>query len=176
MAKKVGFSQAYIARIENGTLDPKLSIVESIIDILSNPGQSISKSMSYYLLESKITCNEIMTEEVETIGLRDPITSAARMMTEGRFSHLPDLQGTVLVGSISQRDIISNIELNLKEMTVEAIMDPEGIPMVNEKTPVLSIIPLLQIYHGVIVQKQGRLSGIITTSDLLRSYWNYLSN
>jgi predicted transcriptional regulator len=55
-------------------------------------------------------------------------------------------------------------------MNVEAIMDPEGIPMVNENTPVISIIPLLQIHHGVIVQKQGRLSGIITTSDLLRNF------
>ena len=155
LADEVGVSQAYIARMETGTLDPKFSIVQEIVAHLSG---------------SKKTCAQIMTEEVETTDARGSILDAAAKMSRGGFSHLPVIRGTRLVGSISQRDIISNLNLNLREMTVEAIMDPEGIPMVNENTPAVSIIPLLQIYHGVIVQKQGRLSGIITTSDLLRNF------
>jgi predicted transcriptional regulator len=155
LADEVGVSQAYIARIEKGSLDPKYSIVQAIITHLSG---------------SNKTCGEIMTEDVETIDARSSILDAAEKLSQGGFSHLPVLRGTRLVGSISQRDIVKNLNLNLREMNVEAIMDPEGIPMVNENTPVISIIPLLQIHHGVIVQKQGRLSGIITTSDLLRNF------
>jgi len=111
-----------------------------------------------------------MTQDVETIDARDSILEAAKMMSQGGYSHLPVLRGTRLVGSISQRDIVNNLRLNLREMNVEAIMSSEGIPMVNENTPVISIIPLLQIHHGVIVQKHGRLSGIITTADLLGNF------
>ena len=154
LADEVGVSQAFIARMERGTLDPKLSLVHSIIKYLAGI--------------TKKTCADIMTQDVVTIDARDPILLAAAKMREGNFSQLPVVRGTRLVGCISQKDIMRNLNLDLTEMTVEAVMDPEGIPMVNENAPVESIIPLLQIYQAVIVQKQGRLSGIISSSDLLR--------
>ena len=76
------------------------------------------------------------------------------------------------MGCISQKDILRHLHLNLSEMTVEAVMDPEGIPMVNETAPVEAVIPLLQTYQAVVVQKQGRLTGIISSSDLLRQIRN----
>jgi predicted transcriptional regulator len=155
LADEVGVSQAYVARMEKGSLDPKYSIVLEIASHLAGTHK---------------TCADIMTEDVETIDARSSILEAAEKMSQGGFSHLPVLRGTRLVGSVSQRDIVNNLNLNLREMNVEAIMSSEGIPMVNENTPAISIIPLLQIHHGVIVQKQGRLSGIITTADLLGSF------
>ncbi len=153
LADEVGVSQAFIARMEKGELDPKLSLVRNIIRFLAGVTQKV--------------CSNIMTSDVETIDARDPVLQAAAIMRAGSFSQLPVLRGTRLVGSISQGDIIRNLNLNLTDMTVEAIMNPEGIPMVNENTPVEAIIPLLQAHQAVIVQKQGRLSGIITSSDLL---------
>lgn len=154
LAEEVGVSQGYIARMESGGLDPKLSLVHAIIRYLTGVTKKI--------------CADIMTSEVITIDARDSVLKAAGLMREGNFSQLPVLRNTRLVGSISQKDIVRNLKSNIADMNVEAIMNPEGIPMVNENTPIETIIPLLQIYQAVIVQKQGRLSGIITSSDLLK--------
>ncbi len=154
LADEVGVSQAFIARMEKGSLDPKLSLVHKIIRYLTGVTMKV--------------CSEIMSTDVVTVDARDPVLEAARKMRNGSFSQLPVLRGTRLLGSISQDDIIRNLNLNLVEMNVDAIMNPEGIPMVSENTPVEKIIPLLQVFQAVIVQRQGRLSGIITSSDLLK--------
>ncbi len=158
LADEVGVSQAFIARMERGSLDPKLSLVHSIVRYLAGI--------------TKKTCAEIMTQEVVTIDARDAVLLAAAKMRDGNYSQLPVLRGTRLMGCISQKDILRHLHLNLTEMTVEAVMDPEGIPMVNETAPVEAVIPLLQTYQAVVVQKQGRLTGIISSSDLLRQIRN----
>jgi len=157
LAKMVGVSQAYIARIEGGSLDPKLSIVQSIVRYLGGTRDTI--------------CSDIMTTEVESIDARDLVILAARRMTTCNYSQLPVLRGTRLIGCITKSDIVANIHLNLEEMTVEAIMSPDSIPIVNENTPVAKIIPLLQDYPAVIIQgKKGRMTGILSRTDLLKRF------
>ncbi|MFW9908135.1 MAG: CBS domain-containing protein [Candidatus Thorarchaeota archaeon] len=158
LADEIGVSQAYIARVEKGTLDPKLSIVESIIRYLGGTRGTV--------------CSDIMVTDVEIVDARDSVYLALSKMRQGNYSQLPVVRGTRLVGCVTASDVIRNIHLNLKEMTVEAIMNPEGVPMMTENTPIAKIIPLLQIHPAVIIQKQGRLSGIITSVDLLNRFRN----
>jgi predicted transcriptional regulator len=47
-------------------------------------------------------------------------------------------------------------------------MSPRGAPKVDESTPIKVVLPLFDIYQAVIVQKQGRTTGIITRHDLLQ--------
>ena len=48
---------------------------------------------------------EWMTKRPTTIGPESPVKEALRVMVEGGFRHLPVLQGDVVVGMVSMRDI-----------------------------------------------------------------------
>ncbi len=154
LAKKIGVSQSYIARLERGTLDPKLSLVKQIVDVLTS--------------ETGRVCSEIMTIEPTTVDARDTVSSAVSLMQENNYSQLPVMRGTQLVGIITEWDIIQNLQHNLHEISVQSIMSPSGALMVDENTSVDVIIPLFEKYQAVIVLNQGRIQGIITRTDLLK--------
>lgn len=151
---EAGVSQAYIARLEVGSLDPKLSIVNKIIEVL--------------LRSSKTTCGEIMTHDPITVGTRDTVSSAISTMQNSNFSQLPVLRGTHLVGIITERDIIRNLQHNLNELSVQSVINSGSAPIVAEDALLESILSLFQEYQAVLIHELGRISGIITRSDVLQ--------
>ncbi|MHA1289602.1 MAG: CBS domain-containing protein [Candidatus Thorarchaeota archaeon] len=154
LAIEVGVSQSYIARLERGTLDPKLSVINKIVEVLTSR-------------QSK-TCYDIMTIDPLTIDARDPASVAVGLMQKHNFSQIPVLRGTQMIGIITERDIIRNLQHDKSELSVQAVMSPEGVPMIDETTPVDVIAPLFQKYQAVLIQSQGRIRGIITRSDFLK--------
>lgn len=154
LAAEIGVSQSYIARLERGSLDPKLSLVKKIVDILTK--------------ETGKICSEIMTTDPVTIDARAVVSTAVSLMQENNYSQLPVLRGTQMVGIITEWDIIQNLQHDLHEISVQAVMSPSGVLMVDETTSVDVIIPLFENYQAVLVQTQGRIQGIITRSDLLK--------
>jgi predicted transcriptional regulator len=154
LAAEIGVSQSYIARLESGSLDPKLSLVKKIVDVLTSRTGKL--------------CSEIMTIDPVTIASREVVSTAVSLMRENNYSQLPVLRGTQVVGIITEWDVIQNLQHNLHEVSVQAVMSPSGALMVDENTSVDVIIPLFENYQTVLVQNQGRLQGIITRSDLLK--------
>jgi predicted transcriptional regulator len=154
LADTLDVSQSYIARLERGTLDPKLSIVNKIVELLTQ--------------ESPRVCSDVMTVNPVTIDARDVASSAVRIMRRRSFSQLPVMRGTQILGIVTERDIIRNMQHDMKKMSVQAIMSPESVPFVDLGTPIDIVAPLLQTYQAVLVHSQGRLQGIITRSDLLK--------
>jgi predicted transcriptional regulator len=116
LAIEVGVSQSYIARLERGSLDPKLSVVTKIVETLSHR-------------QSK-TCAEIMTHNPVTVDARDQASAAVRVMQKHNFSQVPVLRGTQLIGLVTERDIIRNLQHNMNQLSVQAIMSPEGVPII----------------------------------------------
>ncbi len=163
LAKAVGVSQAYIARIERGTLDPKLSIVSRITDHLAS---QIAKRR-YQGRFHDMTCSEVMTPNPMTIDARDPASRAVDFMLEHSYSQVPVLRGNNIVGILTERDIIKDLHHDLSQMSVQAVMSPESPPVVSETTLVTDVVPLFETHQAILVQNQGRLSGIMTRADLL---------
>ena len=154
LASEIGVSQSYIARLERGSLDPKLSLVRKIVEVLTG--------------RTSMTCSEIMTTNPITIDARDVVSTAVSLMQQNNFSQLPVLRGTQMIGIITEWDIIQNLQHNLHEISVQAVMSPSGSLMIDESTPVEVIIPLFEKYQAVLIHNQGRIQGIITRSDLLK--------
>ena len=154
LAAKVGVSQSYIARLERGSLDPKLSLVKKIIDVLTG--------------DTGRVCSEIMSTDPVTIDARDTVSTAVSLMQEHNYSQLPVMRGTQFVGIITEWDIIQNLQHDLREISVQAIMSPSSVVMVDGNTSIEVIIPLFENYQAVLVQNQGRIQGIITRSDFLK--------
>jgi predicted transcriptional regulator len=154
LADEVGVSQSYIGRLESGTLDPKLSIVTMILDVL---GRHTSRS-----------CVDIMSDKPVTVSARETVSNAVKMMRRRGYSQLPVLRGGQIIGIITEHDIVRNLGHDLSEVTVAAVMSPGGVPTVDELAPVEAVLPLFDVYQAVVVVKQGRVRGIITRSDLIR--------
>ena len=153
LAKMVGVSQAHIAKIESGKVDPRLSTVNRILQILTRKRGK--------------KCGDIMTRKVITATPKEKIRKVSEIMVKYGISQLPVVDGNRVVGIVTEEGIVRNLSPNIADEPVEKIMEPP-LPTVSEDTDVSAIRPLLELHPGVLVTKRGELVGIITRSDLLK--------
>lgn len=154
LAQLIGITQAHIAKIENNKVDPRLSTVNRILQILTEG-------------EGK-KCKDIMTKNVISTKPTDKILKVSRIMREKAVSQLPVIEKDKLIGTVTEESIIKNLSSTIAEATVEEIMEPP-LPSVPEETSVSVVRPLLEDHLGVLVAKKGDIVGIITRSDLLKT-------
>jgi CBS domain-containing protein len=64
-----------------------------------------------------LTAADLMTRRVITCTPEDSVTRISRLMTEGRFRHLPVVGGGRVVGVVSVGDVVKN---RMEEMSLEA--------------------------------------------------------
>jgi predicted transcriptional regulator len=152
LAKMAGVSQAHIAKIEGEKVDPRLSTVNKILQILVGGGGK--------------KCGEIMTRGVITARPKDKIRKVSDVMVKHAISQLPVVDRDSVVGMITEEGIVRNLNPNIADELVEKVMEPP-LPSVPEDTDIGVIRPLLEAHSGVLVTKKGKLVGIITRSDLL---------
>jgi predicted transcriptional regulator len=153
LAELAGISQAHIAKIEKGKVDPRLSTVNKILQVLIE-GQGKK-------------CREVMTKNVVFIGPSQKIQKISELMIKHAISQLPVLEHGKVVGTITEEDIVRNLSSNLAEEKVENIMQPP-LPIVPEDTSITMIRPLLEDHPAVLVTQRGNVVGIIARSDLFK--------
>ncbi len=73
-----------------------------------------------------------------------------------------------VAGTITEEDIVRNLNSNLAEEKVETIMQ-SPLPIVPEDTSVDVIRPLLEDSPALLVTRKGTIVGIIARSDLLKA-------
>jgi len=154
LAALVGVSQAHIAKIEVGKVDPRLSTINKILAVIME--------------EKKMKCKDIMTKGVFFAKPNNTVLKVSEIMIRHGISQMPVLNGKDLIGTITEEDIISNINANIAEQKVKNIMG-SPLPTVSEETPIEAIRPLLEKHQGVLVIRGKELVGIITRSDLLKT-------
>jgi len=161
LADRAGVSQSLIARIERGSVDPRLSTYMKIIKVLQEA------------LEEKTRAYHVMKTPVITLTPSDTIEKAAQIMWNYGISQIPiiDERG-IVVGTIYEDSILKCL-LNVKDPTkakekkVSDIMDPP-LPIVSAETPLETIINiLLGGIPAVLVAKKRKIIGIITKSDII---------
>jgi predicted transcriptional regulator len=153
LAALIGISQAHIAKIEKESVDPRLSTVNKILQVLTEG-------------EGK-KCGEVMTRDVISAKPKDKIMKISQLMMKHAISQLPVLDGGKIVGTITEESIVRNLSSTLAEDAVEKIMQAP-LPSVPEDTNINIIRPLLEDHAGVLVVRKGEIVGIITRSDLLK--------
>jgi len=157
LAKMVGVSQAHIAKIEGEKVDPRLSTVNKMLQVLvGGRGKK---------------CGEIMTQGVLTASPGDKIRKVSEVMVKHAISQLPVVYKDRIVGMITEEGIVRNLSANIADETVEKVMEPP-LPSVPEDTDISIIRPMLESHPGVLVTREGKLVGIITRSDLLKTISN----
>jgi len=142
------------AKIENGKVDPRLSTVNKILQVLTK-GEGRK-------------CKDIMTPNVIFAKPTDKVLKISEIMMKKAISQLPVIRKGKIIGTVTEESIIKNLRINIADETVEKIMD-SPLPCVPENTNVSIVRPLLEDHPGILVMRKGNAVGIITRSDLLKT-------
>ena len=95
LAQMTGLSQAVIARIEMGSMDPKTSVLKRIMTVL----ESRQKTMK--------TAADFMTCKVISINHDAPISKAIELMAAYGISQLPVLRDGRPIGAVEEEHLIN---------------------------------------------------------------------
>jgi acetoin utilization protein AcuB len=111
-----------------------------------------------------------MTQEPITVDPEDLAIRAAQEMQAGKFRRVPVVSDGKLVGIISDRDLREH-RGHLEQVKINGIMSEKPITV----TPATTVEEAAQIMlerqiGGLPVVADGRLVGIVTTSDILRAF------
>lgn len=110
--------------------------------------------------------------EVLTVQADQKMSDVLRLLAERRIGALPVLDGEMVVGVISERDIIyglANDGPSMLDKRVDQIMTAPAVTVSREQTALsaLGLITRRRIRHLPVVEN-GRLIGIVSIGDLVK--------
>lgn len=160
LAKLAGVSQSMIAKIEANRVSPSFDVAVKIFRAL----ESVRAEK-----EAKVKAAEIATKELIFVNKGDYVSKAIDLMIKHNVSQLPVFDGEVPIGSISEATIVRNMDrIGADRTRVEEIMD-ECFPIVPEDMSISTLKEILIEYQAVLVQRNGKIVGIVTKADLLKA-------
>jgi len=159
LAKLSGVSQSLISKIERRRINPSYEAVRRILQALELARAERGKGLS---------AKDICTREVISVESSDPLSKAINLMRKHGISQLPVFHKGKLVGSISESTIMRRLEkIKSPKMRIMELMD-EAFPTVPEEASLPLLRQLLQEYPAVLLQKNGKITGIVTKADLFK--------
>lgn len=159
LAERAGVSQSLIARIEAGTVDPRLSTLRKILNALTS---SIGG----------LKAEQVMHSPVIWVEVNEPVRNAVELMEKYGISQIPVLKGGSVVGTVYESTLLKHFlktknPSSLFNRPVHEIMD-EALPIVSPSTSISDVLALLSgDKPAVLVMRGGRLLGIITKIDVI---------
>ncbi|MGA9722741.1 MAG: CBS domain-containing protein [Candidatus Binatus sp.] len=112
----------------------------------------------------------LMTSDPVTIGSHDTLSKAKSIMDGGAFRRVPVMDDGLLVGIITERDLREYTGY-LESTRVNAAMRTRLVTVTPYNT--VEDAARLMLKHkigGLPIVAEGKLVGIVTTSDLLRAF------
>ena len=131
--------------------------------------QQVIKLLEEHVEVSKLA-RDVMSTPVKTLGADISLEEAGKIMLRYGHTGMPIVNGDQVVGIISRRDVDKARQHNLLHAPVKGFMNPQVV-MVEADTS-LKTIQQIMVKHDigrVPILIEGRLGGIISRSDILRS-------
>lgn len=162
VARLAGVSQPLIARIEKGSVDPRLSTLRSVVEALNG------------IERRKVVLRDIMTAPVAVVKATDTVAEATSIMRDKGFSQLPVVHKGQPVGSLSERSVVHALSgaqdaQAVARSPVREIMGPP-FPTMEPTDTVEAAFRLLEEYPAVLVMERGRIVGLVAKSNLLHLF------
>lgn len=167
LASCVGISQSLVARIEKGKVNPSISTLKRILEVIEKQQQvhsTVGDLLKWKGQSSKL--NPLIW-----VGPEDTVRRAVILMRRHGISQLPVLKGNSSVGSISEGSIFTQLMTMESQkvfgLSVSEIME-DPFPTTSIKASLESV--LSEIASGVeaiLVTDDNRPIGIITKIDII---------
>jgi len=158
LARKAGVTQAYIAKLESGKVDPRLSTFNRILQALLECKKALPKA------------RDVMSSPVISVKPYEKVETVIKLMNSHNISQIPVISGNKVVGSVTERSLVRrSLEYeDIYDRKVLEVMD-EPFPIVNEEEDLEVVKYLLEEHPAVLVQdRTGRIVGIITRVDIFK--------
>lgn len=161
LARAAGVSQPLIARVENGSVDPRFSTLRAIVHALNRAERQ------------EVRLREVMQAPVVAVRSDDPVGEAIRLMQDRGFSQLPVVSADgAPVGGLSERTMLHALaqarnRAEFGKRPVREIMGPP-FPTAGPETTLDEAYALLEDHAAVVVMERGALLGIVAKADVLR--------
>ncbi len=158
LARKAGVTQAYIAKLESGKVDPRLSTFNRILQALLECKRALPKA------------KDVMSSPVISVKPYEKVETVIKLMNSHNISQIPVISGSKVVGSVTERSLVRrSLEYeDIYDRKVLEVMD-EPFPIVNEEEDLEVVKYLLKEHPAVLVQdRTGRIVGIITRVDIFK--------
>ena len=117
---------------------------------------------------------DLMTQQVITLFVDDSMRTAEKLFNEKRFRHIPVVKDGELAGVISDRDLI-RVKMEIPEdydtLKISDVMKKK-ILTARPETNIRDIARIMleeRIGAMIILDSDGKIAGIITRTDILRS-------
>ena len=109
---------------------------------------------------------DLMTAHVVTVDPSESLARARQLLRQHRIHHLVVIEKDRVVGLVSYRDLIGKSD----EQTAGEVMARDVVTVQPWDTVRNAASMMIGRSHGCLpVMNQGQVTGIITTSDLLRA-------
>lgn len=135
-------------------------------------------------MKKRTPISEIMTKNVITLNHKDELETAERLFKKHRIRHIPVVSGDSIIGILSYTDLLrisfadaidedeDTVDTVVYNMfTIEQVM-AKNMVSVSSNTTIKEVAEILskREFHALPVVDNGKLVGIVTTTDLI----NYL--
>jgi predicted transcriptional regulator len=159
LAALSGVSQSLIAKLEAGKIVPSYDKAKKLFDTLEKMHE-----------ESGLCAGDVMVKKVLFVSEDDSIKKAVAMLEKKALSQLPVLRKSQSVGLVTEKGILAKLGsgIDVERGRVKDAME-EAAPTIQETTPLQIVSQLLTYSPAVLVKKKGKIRGIITKSDLLKT-------
>lgn len=133
----------------------------------------------------KTTIKTIMSRQVTVAGPQHTFSQVLEFFNEYNMHHLPVLKDNEIIGIISDTDVMRVLSKELlsgesiqmeklnQAVSIESLMTPSPVTILEDE----SIEAAMQLFYAKkfhalpVVDKTGALSGIITSNDILQTYF-----
>jgi acetoin utilization protein AcuB len=114
--------------------------------------------------------SRLMTKGADTVSSRDSLQVVASLMARGGFRRVPVVDDGKLVGIVSDRYVRAHAGyLDSTKVTAAMTVDPKTVTPTMCVEDVARLMISLKI-GGLPVLRDGKLVGIITTTDVLKAF------
>jgi len=155
LAIMTGVSTSMINQIESGRSKPSYDTAKKIFESLAKlEGQA-----------STHNAGDICSEKIVKLTLDSTIREAGKKMHEKTIDQIPIFDDGELKGLVTI-DIV-NEYTERKDTKIKNVMNPKP-PVIDFEFPANALSQLTRISGCVLVEKNSKIIGIITSSDLLK--------
>ena len=155
LSKLCGVSQSMIAKIEAGRCEASYSVACKIFGALDS-----------LVISSELKAKDFMKKKIEFCEVDDRVSEVVLLMKKKGISQLPVLDSGKLVGLVSEKVLIDNMDRLGSILKVDEIMI-NAPPVVSEVTSKNTIVSLLREFPIVLVCRGKEFVGLISKADVL---------